>query len=258
MSKSVGKKKKRKMNSYLKMGLWMLAGAVVGGIFGRVSSSSEHTMVQLLSSISSGIAKHLFVIVTTLAVAEVILCLVSYRKAEKFIKLAENCEEEDEERMEFHFEVWSTIEIMASQIPMFLCMMFLGFLVEAQGMLNKLGTMLPFIIIVAVSGIFQVAPIKQVQRKDPSKRGDPSDIRFDKDWLESCDEAERAIIYQASYKTFNFMKMVLLFGMVVALMAQFVCNIGVAPVLFIGMIYIMMLIVYSVYSMRLRESKLND
>lgn len=258
MSKSVGKKKKRKMNSYLKMGLWMLVGAVVGGIFGRVSSSSEHTMVQLLSSISSGIAKHLFLIVTTLTVAEVILCLVSYRKAEKFIKLAENCAEEDEERIEFHFEVWSTIEIMAGQIPMFLCMMFLGFLVEAEGMLNKLGTILPFIIIAAVSGIFQVASIKQVQRKDPSKRGDPSDIRFDKDWLESCDEAERAIIYQASYKTFNFMKMVLLFGMVVALMAQFVCNIGVAPVLFIGMIYIMMLIVYSVYSMRLRESKLND
>lgn len=258
MSKSAGRKKKRKMNSYLKMGLWMLVGAVVGGIFGWVSSSSEHTMVQLFSSISSGIAQHLFLIVTTLTFVEVTLCLVSYRKAEKFIKLAENCEEEDEERIEFHFEVWSTIEIMASQIPMFLCMMFLGFLVEAEGMLNKLGTMLPFIIIVAVSGIFQVASIKQVQRKDPSKRGDPSDMRFDKEWLGSCDEAERAIIYQASYKTFNFMKMVLLFGMLVALMAQFICNVGVAPVLFIGIIYIMMLIVYCVYSVRLRESKLND
>lgn len=258
MSKSVGKKKKRKMNSYLKMGLWMLAGAIIGGLSSRVLLFSRHSMESVLKSVYEVIAYNVFSIIIVLAAVQIVLCLVSYFKAEKIIKLAEHCADEDEELLESKFDICSTIGVMASQVATFVGFILLGFIMETEGNLNRLGTVGVFLLIGVVGGVYQIIAVKQLQRKDPSKKGDPSDLRFNKDWLKSCDEAERTIIYQASYKTFNFMKMAMMSTMLLALLAQLLFNVGVAPLVFTGIVYIMMLIVYAVYSASLRELKLND
>ena len=44
--------------------------------------------------------------------------------------------------------------------------------------------------------------IKLVQRIYPDKKGDPTSINFQEQWLASCDEAEKEEIYEASYKTY--------------------------------------------------------
>ena len=44
--------------------------------------------------------------------------------------------------------------------------------------------------------------MKCVQRVYPEKKGDPASRKFQKEWLESCDEAERAMIYQSAYKSY--------------------------------------------------------
>ena len=39
--------------------------------------------------------------------------------------------------------------------------------------------------------------------RDTDKKGDPTSLKFPKQWLESCDEAEKECIYQASYKGYQ-------------------------------------------------------
>ena len=46
------------------------------------------------------------------------------------------------------------------------------------------------------------AVCKAIQIAHPYMKGDPSDKNFQKKWLESCDEAEREMIYRSSYKTY--------------------------------------------------------
>ena len=72
-----------------------------------------------------------------------------------------------------------------------------------------LGAIVPFLLTVIVCTMYQVAAVRQMRRKDPSKKGDAADLHFEKEWLESCDEAEQTIIYKTSYKTFVLMKTIL-------------------------------------------------
>lgn len=261
MSKRAGAKKGRRMNSYLKMGIVMLIGACVGAFMAVGFMSSEDIIVNLIDKTASGISGNLFLITTLLAVISILICSVSYWKAEKILKSSANCgDDEAEEEMECRFDMWSTMVIMGSEIMMLMGMMLLGFISMERGVWtwNTTGVIIPFIILAVSSGFFQIAAVRQVQRKDPSKKGDPSDLRFNKDWLESCDEAEREIAFRASYKTFQFTKYAMLAGVMIALFGQFHWNTGLAPLILIGANYIMMTVVYGIYTVKIQKSKLND
>lgn len=48
--------------------------------------------------------------------------------------------------------------------------------------------------------VWQIRYVRVIQKIYPDKKGDPTSLKFPKQWLESCDEAEKECIYQASYK----------------------------------------------------------
>ncbi len=39
-------------------------------------------------------------------------------------------------------------------------------------------------------------------RRHIRRKGDPSSAKFQEQWLESCDEAEKEVIYQSAYKAY--------------------------------------------------------
>ena len=70
-------------------------------------------------------------------------------------------------------------------------------------------------------GMWQIRYIKLVQRIYPDKKGDPTSINFQEQWLASCDEAEKEEIYEASYKTYLLTGKVLPFCTLVANAASY-------------------------------------
>lgn len=56
--------------------------------------------------------------------------------------------------------------------------------------------------------LLQIFSINFGKKLNPEKKGDPGSFSFDKDWLSSCDEAERFTIYAASYQSFITLKLV--------------------------------------------------
>lgn len=45
--------------------------------------------------------------------------------------------------------------------------------------------------------------VNLTKRINPEKRGDVLEVKFQKTWLSSCDEGERAVIYQAAFKAYK-------------------------------------------------------
>ena len=68
--------------------------------------------------------------------------------------------------------------------------------------------------------MYQVATVKQIQKKDPMKHGDAADLRFQKEWIRSCDEVEKRVIYEASYKAYTVGRTLLLVAVCVCILGK--------------------------------------
>ena len=60
---------------------------------------------------------------------------------------------------------------------------------------------------------------------------------FNKRWMDSCDEAERMIIYKASYSTFQVMKSMLPIMEAVALLGKLMFETGNFPIILICILW---------------------
>lgn len=60
-----------------------------------------------------------------------------------------------------------------------------------------------FLICYAYDGFWQVRYVKVIQESHPEKQGDPSSRKFRQQWLDSCDEAEKEVIYRSAYTSYS-------------------------------------------------------
>lgn len=89
------------------------------------------------------------------------------------------------------------------------------------------------------------------------KKGDPGDMRFMKDWMKSCDEAEKMLTYQAAYETFAVMKTALLVAHVIALFGKINFGTGNLPIVLTSGLWFLNSLVYCMKSMKLEKSRIN-
>lgn len=86
--------------------------------------------------------------------------------------------------------------------------------------------------------------VEQIKLLNPEKRGDALDIRFQKEWLESCDEQEQLCVYRSSYKAFSTLPVVS--GALFVLLVLFLpfTDIGFLPFLCTGLLWLIPTAVY--------------
>ena len=187
-----------------------------------------------------------------------ILSLICYRNAEHYIRQMDVEDDSLMEIMDCGYERWSSFGVAGSNVIVCLAMVFFafGFSVEDEETAKRLlGAIVPFLLTVIVCTMYQVAAVRQVRRKDPSKKGDAADLHFEKEWLESCDEAEQTIIYKTSYKTFVLMKTILMVLLAIAMLGQLCFGTGMMAVVLLAFANIIMLTTYSIYSVKLQKMK---
>lgn len=70
----------------------------------------------------------------------------------------------------------------------------------------------------------EITTIKFVQKMDTRLKGDPTSMKFAKEFLESCDEAQQLKIYKTAYKAFQFTKnafmVILIFAILITLVFE--------------------------------------
>ena len=110
-----------------------------------------------------------------------------------------------------------------------------------------------FILVTVVLTIAQQKAVNLGKAMNPEKRGSVFDTKFQKQWIESCDEAEKMMIHEAAfaaYKATNVAIMVLWF---MCLAATIVFDIGILPVFIIGVIWMVQTVAYFVKGMQLEK-----
>lgn len=91
------------------------------------------------------------------------------------------------------------------------------------------------------------------KKMNPEKRGSIFDIRFQKTWVESCDEAQKLMIYQSAYKAFNVTNIACSVCWVIAFLSMLFFETGIFPVIMIGVIYLTLIMSYTLTARKLEK-----
>lgn len=238
-------KSKKKMNSYLKMVLIMLAGGVVGGIFGFVTSyTGENSIAAIghgMNAFLLAVRDHTVLLECICGAICIMICEIHFGKMKRMGSQIQDAEDEEYHELQYHIEVSSSWGMIASTVGTVLMMLLIspGYSMKYIQSQSDGETWMFFAGLVGYFGMWQIRYIKLVQRIYPEKKGDPTSMKFQEQWLASCDEAEKEEIYEASYKTYLLTGKVLPFCTLVAMLLHMVWNTGVLAIIIPAFLWIL-------------------
>ena len=106
-------------------------------------------------------------------------------------------------------------------------------------------------------GYYQMRYVKMVQAAHPEKRGDMNSKNFQKDWMASCDEAEKEMVYQSAYKAYTALGKMLQILLCATMLLHLVFHTGILAVIVVGVVYLTMTLTYHRSCVSLQKAKLN-
>lgn len=172
-----------------------------------------------------------------------------YFKGKKFYSQISNIS--DEEIYEFE-KVGSKsfdLAMLISNVFLILNFMLFGMTFNKTSSNHSIVIFLFMFSTIAVS-VLTIITIKYIQKNDNRLKGDPTSFRFDKEFLESCDEAQVSRIYKSGYRAFQFSKNVSLGFVVLTILLNLTFNTGTFPVFLSCMIMLIQVTSYNYYTMK--------
>lgn len=246
----------KKGKSYLKL----LGALILGGMIGGGASTAVFwTYDELLEAAkgADGFFRETGIMIETVVVLAFIAVVTSiYLYARSFWKKEETAENELADVYGEKFEKWSQIGLITSEVAAG-CIIILGFIFTPTHKLEIAGTEIYYGALTAMMlggaiymAIIEIMYYHLIQKHDPKKEGDPVSLSFNKKWLASCDETEKLVIYQAAYKGFDGMQILLLIGIVLAGIGKFSFDTGNFPILLLGSVWIAGNVIFGIWKMK--------
>lgn len=112
-----------------------------------------------------------------------------------------------------------------------------------------------FLVSVVLILLLQQKAIDLTRRMNPEKQGSVYDVKFQKKWMDSCDEAEKAQMGQAAYQAFRVANGTCLVLWVVLTVLNFSFDIGLLPVLMVLILFGVLQVTYCLTCIKLSRSK---
>lgn len=255
-------KKQRNLNSYLRLLLYTLASALIFSVLAGCLALGEGAVRSFFSSALSFVREHTGKVLWVLAIFQLILTLVCYRKAEQLMRLEAGNPRTDEEAdsLDYRIQALTTYSNAASHAVFLLS--FLLFAASLPDGEMKTGPaafdLIPFLIISVTLAVQEIACVKQAQRRDPSKKGDPAKLMFNREWLKSCDEAEKEITYQAAYRSLQISGAAIPVCLLCSIIGHMMFGTGILAVLISGSIWGISSLSYMLCKLKLLKTKLNQ
>lgn len=125
---------------------------------------------------------------------------------------------------------------------------------EKGGLLALCVSIAAFFGILFENILFQQKAVDMTKRLYPEKTASVYDVRFRKKWLDSCDEAEKAIIGQCAYKAYIAGNQVCHALAAILAISALVFGTGALPSLAVCAVWMVMQCVYSREAMRLSRA----
>lgn len=195
--------------------LFSVGGLVLGGVLGfTLVFLNIENFVDTLDSAGRAFAIHGAPwLLMALPIVELALCLPIYFSAKKQFAAWDGEDETTSGQVEAKLSVCLWITSMATILDFFLAAaQFSGFIEMAGNPMKAspmkfFGGLGAFLATLYVSAVFQQKLVDLTKRLNPEKKGSVYDVKFQKKWYESCDEAERAVIGRCAFKAYQAMSM---------------------------------------------------
>lgn len=96
--------------------------------------------------------------------------------------------------------------------------------------------------------------LKLLQKTHPEKKGDPSSPKFQEQWLDSCDEAEKEVIYRSAYKAYMTVNRTIPVILILVMLANLYFDTGMLAVIVLAVIWMLAQFTYTRSYVRMKKS----
>ena len=108
-----------------------------------------------------------------------------------------------------------------------------------------------FLVVIALSILLQQKTVDLTKEINPEKRGSVYDMKFQERWWESCDEAERRQIGQASYKAYTTLNKFCPYCWGVLFLGNMIFHYGILPSTVVLLVWAVLTVSYTREAIRL-------
>ena len=238
---------KENRKAFPKFLLIVLLAALGGGVVGFCGGILG---IQNLENAQGTILKVLGAIVPwgmpVILIALVLPGWLLYRQANKMFQSWDGEEEELPRKAEEKL----SYGLLFSNLAFILGCFFLSACHMANTNQGMFLTILLYCVGLVLEIILQQRIVDLTRRMNPEKKGSVYDLKFQKKWLESCDEAERAKIGRASYKAYFVTTQVAVVLWLITVLSNFMMGTGLFATLPPLMIWATLQVVYTVTTIR--------
>lgn len=234
-----------------------IVGLITGFLSGKVTLSisnlSETFDTFMTTNITTiGIVMPIILLVITAGMSIWCVAGIKYSKKHAFAYIEEDNEEALQKLEEkLSYNVWGTSGLLILQYLFFSAIVFADVNYSNEnGHLSLLYMTVAFAIGMFVVLFLQQKLVDCIRLINPEKQGSVYDLRFDKKWEESCDEAEKMIIYKSAYRAYKVTSILCIVLWVIFTVWGLNTGEGFMTVVVILLIWSVLTCVYSYYGIK--------
>lgn len=157
--------------------------------------------------------------------------------------------QEDEGLLEIKADKLLSMGIVFSQLYFITSFIIFAINVKERSIEN-FPVIIVFVIGLLLYALIHIMVYNGIKKVDELKKGDPTSIKFAKQWRESMDEAEKARAYEVGYKTNNATSHLLLLALVITFMAKVIYGASMGGILLVGGISLARTLIQMSYSFK--------
>lgn len=252
MNKQTQAPKARK-GVYIKFTLLMIASALTGAFISIFLFGREDGLLQLTRRVSDG----LILAGPWLLALGLVPCAVAHGLYRSALKVAARADEDDDAFETANRRLSLSMAFSAVVMPWMMLTICLA-LPSVNVIANNVFVVavVPLLLVeIAWSCGLQAVVVRAMQRLAPEKRGNVFDLRFQKDWYASCDEAERQRIGECGYHTYLTMTKIYPFTLAAALLAVMYGGASVLWAVVLGGLWLTQTLSYLLRAYKLEHGK---
>lgn len=259
--KSKEKKEKKLWKIIFKFIVVLVVCYFAGYLTGVIVRKMQDSGINLLSWVEPMKASMAYLVAGifgVITIVEVVYCVCGIRKSKRLFNNWDGEDEEVIQRAEFGLDRCVAFSNIVMIMKLFLfaaglvCLNYVENETKTLDIVIGIWYFLGFVIMIVV----QRTAVQEEKKMNPEKKGEVLDIHFQNDWVGSCDEAQKAMIGEAAFKSVMVTNWVCIGLWCISVVGILSFNFGIIPVLFVTIIWLTSTITFQIAGRKLEYGNL--
>ncbi len=217
----------------------MIASCLFGAVLGFMSAVFDKDVAGVVDMLAKGLIK-ISPRLMFLNLAGIYMVYIKYKQGKELAQKAlagdETAYDEADRKLEQAMEYTSYVMIYSFAVFGVIASGFYGWysIIFAVPVIAATGE---FLFIMVALTFLQRGIVNRIKLLNPEKQGDVLDMKFQQEWFDSCDEAEKALIGKAAYASYKATSKAVVAVWLLLIFAGFLMPIGPVPVVAVTAIW---------------------